>query len=884
MKAYRTTMLGLMAAAVLTSCGGGGGGGGGASVEEESGIEAFSVAAGQAQTISFAGGGGELALPATAVAEPLSMEVAVDEEMPEGGMSPAYRLSPETYELASPSTLSIAVPESAQNGARFVIARQEGDSWRPLLSSFRNGDRIEASITELGAYMLTEVPALVASKSIGPACTEVAEQELRFTHVADLHARYGTADQLYSRIRYFQDQALLENPYTVLTNGGDDFEKGSVAEQLSQGVATVEATQAMGFDVRVVGNHDFAWGSDILLDYSKDERAEVISSNTLYRGSEEGFAAKDIVALQVGCLKVGFFGMTSTPWNEFDEPLEEDPIPDFLPDVEMNWHWQQIARGAVYQYSDQVDVLVMLSHLGKGLDEEIAQQTPGIDLVLGGHSHGGVSTSVSGDAIVVQPDFYADGLSDIRLRYSLTTGQRLDYSVTNVEVRDVPGVDATVAAAIDDVMQRHAPEARAEISISENYLTTDEIIDVAARAALFHHNADAVLMAPNGVNDFDRWLPGTLTQESFHRAISVERQPADTPGFTGFYAVTVSFAELQQMLSAQPDWRTAMREGLSDAAPIKVVLQKAPALNISTFFPGLSDRSAEFLSEAWESLDTYARHRTSQCLHIDTDTRLYSCDPDTLTTVWQFSEGSTPFAASLGGSELSFFSPSGGTGSADISSFGTATDFGIAPLPDGDSVLLSFGAYAFDEGVELRRNVANNGDYAEQGLLSDYTLVFDVFWPTASHGKYRAVLQTNVANDDDADIFFDNSTEGRLGIATSGLSYFGEFQPETWHRVALVFYAGNTEGSLKIYHNGELVGEKRDGDTDARWAMSEVALLLTDNSNETEAGYLNALLFAGRPYTDDEIKALGGPSRQLLPSQDTQSVQARIRRHMGDGY
>ena len=55
----------------------------------------------------------------------------------------------------------------------------------------------------------------------------------------------------------------------------------------------------------------------------------------------------------------------------------------------MSWKWQQIAQSIVSQYRDDVDYMIMLSHLGKGTDVEIATNVAGIDLVLGGHTHGG---------------------------------------------------------------------------------------------------------------------------------------------------------------------------------------------------------------------------------------------------------------------------------------------------------------------------------------------------------------------------------------------------------------------------------------------------------------------------------------------------------------
>ncbi|WP_239670718.1 metallophosphoesterase [Vibrio variabilis] len=99
------------------------------------------------------------------------------------------------------------------------------------------------------------------TKSHGPACdTNADTQTIRFIHVADLHGHFGYREQFYSKIKQVHVDALAEDPFTLFTNGGDDYEKGTVAEQLSEGYATLEATQALEFDYRVIGNHDFAWG------------------------------------------------------------------------------------------------------------------------------------------------------------------------------------------------------------------------------------------------------------------------------------------------------------------------------------------------------------------------------------------------------------------------------------------------------------------------------------------------------------------------------------------------------------------------------------------------------------------------------------------------
>ncbi|MBN1656572.1 MAG: hypothetical protein JXA30_22565 [Deltaproteobacteria bacterium] len=131
--------------------------------------------------------------------------------------------------------------------------------------------------------VVEEAQSQSITRVIGPGCqTEKRFQTISVIHVSDLHAHYAPGDDgvsAYARLAGYVDTVRGQNPYTLFTDGGDDYEKGSIAEQLSNGYATMEVTHAMGFDVRVLGNHDFAWSVAHTAEFSRDPRAVVLSSN-----------------------------------------------------------------------------------------------------------------------------------------------------------------------------------------------------------------------------------------------------------------------------------------------------------------------------------------------------------------------------------------------------------------------------------------------------------------------------------------------------------------------------------------------------------------------------------------------------------------------------
>ena len=804
---------------------------------------------------------------------------SAEENQSENIVSGTYLLSPSTITFFDSITITIKIPEDYELGGQLFIARLNGDNWETVNNSIVSEGFVSAQVSTLGTYAI-QLQRKEAFADIGPTCDiNATEQSVRFIHVADMHARFGYKEQLFSRIKAYHKKALSESPYTLFTDGGDDYEKGTVAEQVSQGLATDEAIKAMTFDLRVLGNHDYAWGPEKLLEFSKDENAIVLASNTRYEGAQaQDFDGVDFAKVQVGCITFGVLGMTSVPWNELDRPFDDEPIPDFIKQFKMSWKWQQVAQSIVSQYRGDVDYMIMLSHLGKGTDVEIATNVTGIDLVLGGHTHGGEEfVELENGSLVIQPDFYARGVTDLNLVFNTTDKSlnRYDYQTVDTETSIEP--DEDTKQAIDVIMGRYAPDAQTEIAISENYPNAQELAEITALAAKHSSTIIAALLNPELVQK--RWTPGTLTQEDFHKAFYVERQPSNTPGFNSLYQVTVSGTDLNSMFASQPDWFLLKPENVQATTNYDVALFKGAALNPELFFNGVTFTNIKPIAEAWWLLDQYARFRTTQCLHIDTDTQLNACQDDANVTIWNFDDPENPFTPDFGPSVLSYFDPENENWGPEETVYDTTTALNIADLNDGPSGVMAFSRHAPTEGLLINLNTAANGDFKNEGLVSDYTIVMDINWPLGTQDIYRAIIQADTENyaTDDADIFA--SPDGGYGEATSSSGYFGTTEPDSWHRVAFVFYTAPTNGVFEIYVDGEFAGVKEEGEINRRWALNKTMLLLTDNNYEARPGYLNALLYAGRAMTRGEIKSMGSAQKKLNYEQATRTLNQTIERH-----
>ena len=81
--------------------------------------------------------------------------------------------------------------------------------------------------------------------------------------------------------------------------------------------------------------------------------------------------------------------------------------------------------------------------------------------------------------------------------------------------------------------------------------------------------------------------------------------------------------------------------------------------------------------------------------------------------------------------------------------------------------------------------------------LASYTIMLDVKIP--DYSRFRALLQTNRSNDDDAELFINQ--QGAVGLGVSELGYGGKCKLNTWHRIVI----STDNGCPAIYLDGEKV-------------------------------------------------------------------------------
>jgi len=181
-----------------------------------------------------------------------------------------------------------------------------------------------------------------------------------------------------ARVATLKQQLEAAGKTPVLVIAGD-FLSPSVASSVFKGEQMVAALNAAGLDFATLGNHEFDFGSDFLIQRMAEAKWEWVVSNVIdtNTGKPVGNAAPYVVRTY-GRLKIGIIGLCLT---------SEQITPDNLKHLRLIDPIEATATYLPILKSQGVDAIVAITHLAFAEDRALAQKFPEIDLIIGGHEH-----------------------------------------------------------------------------------------------------------------------------------------------------------------------------------------------------------------------------------------------------------------------------------------------------------------------------------------------------------------------------------------------------------------------------------------------------------------------------------------------------------------
>ncbi len=216
--------------------------------------------------------------------------------------------------------------------------------------------------------------------------------ELTILHVNDSHSYLeSTGDKLtpdgektyvqlgaWARLTTAVDHARREGGNVALLHAGDVVQGGLYFTQYG-GKPEMEFLDRLRFDAMVLGNHEFDKGPDFLAGFLKYTHIPVLSANMNAAGVPDLAArVRPYTILNMEGEKVGIIGLTLAETSFVSSP---GPGITFSSEAET-------ARTYVKELEAHgVNKIILLTHVGLENDKLLAAEVPGVDVIVGGHSH-----------------------------------------------------------------------------------------------------------------------------------------------------------------------------------------------------------------------------------------------------------------------------------------------------------------------------------------------------------------------------------------------------------------------------------------------------------------------------------------------------------------
>ncbi len=227
-------------------------------------------------------------------------------------------------------------------------------------------------------FVIVLFTALILFLSFYNASAET--RQLRILHMNDFHGcamgqKLLGSEEIQggvSSLATLVTKLRQEKPTLLLAAG--DMIQGNTWTNLFQGRPVIEIMNAMRFDAMALGNHEFDFGQRVLRERISEARFSILGANVT--GIPE---LKPYIIKTLGGARVGIIGVVTEDAPTATHPSNVAGL-TFLSVPETVAKYVKLLRS-------DVDIIVVLSHIGFNADMNLANTVKGIDVIVGGHTH-----------------------------------------------------------------------------------------------------------------------------------------------------------------------------------------------------------------------------------------------------------------------------------------------------------------------------------------------------------------------------------------------------------------------------------------------------------------------------------------------------------------
>jgi 5'-nucleotidase len=313
---------------------------------------------------------------------------------------------------------------------------------------------------------------------------------LTIIHINDRHGRTD-AEPYISQIA----KDIKAGGGNVLILDAGDSLHGQTVTNLSKGETMVSIMNAVGYDAMVLGNHEFNYGVDRLLELSEMMDFPLLAANVKTADGDNLFQSCEIFPMNG--ITVGVFGLiTPETLTKVDPRIVEGLI--FESPVGVAENMVEALK------KENCDIIIALTHLG--IDEatlpsnrsEALATVSGIDVIIDGHSHTVLENGkTSGSALIAQTGAFGSHIGIVEITMASgkinKTAKLIEVPVANDETELI--ADEKIVSQIKQEEKKVEPITAVTVGHTPFKLEGDRTFVRAGETNLANVITDSILYA-----------------------------------------------------------------------------------------------------------------------------------------------------------------------------------------------------------------------------------------------------------------------------------------------------------------------------------------------------------------------------------------------------
>jgi 5'-nucleotidase len=245
-------------------------------------------------------------------------------------------------------------------------------------------------------------------------------RRIHVLHTNDLHSHMSQMSKIHTMVASLRKTWEEHGEESFLLDIGDHMDRVQMITEGTDGQVNRAILETTGYDFITLGNNELLTFTPKQLEQNyKKSSFQVISSNVVDQKTERSAIwMKSYQIVNLNEVRFGFLGVT---------------IPYPIVYEQMGWkvfNPLEILLDQVQQLRTQVDVLILLSHLGLFHDRKLATHIDGIDLIIGAHTHHLLpSPEQTGSAWIAAAGKFGDYLGHLVI----------DWDIESTKIRQISG-------------------------------------------------------------------------------------------------------------------------------------------------------------------------------------------------------------------------------------------------------------------------------------------------------------------------------------------------------------------------------------------------------------------------------------------------------------